>query len=289
MRPRAPAYFDLLLEGFRRGRVGRFVHLGHWDELPPLGAPPLPGEFECAQERLNQVLLDMADLGDGQRVLDVGCGFGGSLEKINESFQGVCLVGVNVDARQLAVCRQLEPLNNNRLAWVEADACRLPFRDGSFDCVLCIEAVFHFASRRAFFFEAARVLRPGGVLVLSDLFVTASAARLEVSEAQVEAVLRDGYGPWPGVWEENAADRELGTAAGLACTQSLDATSNTCPSHRFTVPDHLDERRDPGDAGARAALLLRRLHRGGCLRCVYLRFDKATTEDRGQAAPGATS
>jgi len=47
--------------------------------------------------------------------------------------------------------------------------CRLPFPDASFNHVLCVEAMFHFASRRTFFAEAARVLKPGGAMVASDI------------------------------------------------------------------------------------------------------------------------
>jgi SAM-dependent methyltransferase len=40
---------------------------------------------------------------------------------------------------------------------------------GSIDGVISVEAAFHFASRRAFFEECVRVLRPGGVLTMSDI------------------------------------------------------------------------------------------------------------------------
>ncbi|MGA7986472.1 MAG: hypothetical protein WCA01_14925, partial [Burkholderiales bacterium] len=53
-----------------------------------------------------------------------------------------------------------------------------------------------------------------------------------------------------------------------------DATRETLPSHLYTVPAGLDEGRDPGDPVLRAALTLRRLHRDGHLRVLYLRFDK---------------
>jgi SAM-dependent methyltransferase len=219
----------------------------------------------------------MTDLHVGQRVLDVGCGFGGTLQHLNQRFSSMGLVGVNVDPRQLEICRQLESLNHNEFRWVGADACRLPFPDSSFDRVLCIEAMFHFASRRTFFHEAARVLRPGGALVASDIVLTESAKHVEVPKFCIEAPLHDGYGPWPDFWGEDADHRELGSAAGLRCTYLVDATRQTRPTHRFMVPHDAEERSDPGDPLIRAAMMLKWLHDKDHLQYLYMRFDKPTS------------
>jgi SAM-dependent methyltransferase len=276
MAARVPPYFEYLIDAYHAGHAGRSVHLGHWDRLPPGGpdAPPEAGELEAAQDRLDGILLGLAELADGQRVLDVGCGFGGTLERIDAEWAHMELVGVNVDPRQLEICRTLEGRQGNTFAWHEADATSLPFDDRTFDRVLCIEAMFHFPSRRAFFREAARVLRPGGALVASDILLAPSARRIDAPGFCIEAPLRDGYGPWPDVWGVDADHRALGADAGLVCTRFLDATANTLRSHRFTVPREADERFDPGDPAVRAGLMLRWLHRAGHLRVLYLRFDK---------------
>lgn len=272
--PRVPPYFDAMIEGFRRGEAGRQVHLGHWDLS---GAPP-PGdsrqEFAAAQRRLDAQMLALADLHDGQQVLDVGCGLGGTLEMIGRDRHRMHLVGVNIDPRQLDICRSVAPVNNNRLDWREADACRLPFADGSFDRVLCVEAMFHFASRRAFFAEAARVLRPGGVLAASDIVARSSARALDPGPQVEEAVLA-GFGPWPDLWGSDADHRQLGAAAGLHCASLIDATANTAPSHHYTAPRDLDAHSyRGGDTTVRAALALRWLHAEGHLRYFYMRFNK---------------
>ena len=59
-----------------------------------------------------------------------------------------------------------------------------PFPFPLLTLVLSIEAMFHFAARRRFFAEAARVLRPGGVLVASDIVLTPDGSRLYVSYGQ---------------------------------------------------------------------------------------------------------
>lgn len=269
-----PPYFDYLIEGFRRGKAGRYVHLGHWDTPQPLDAEPQANEFEDAQARLTQALVDLAGIRDGGSVLDVGCGFGGTFDLLNRQARDMDLAGVNVDPRQLDICRQIVPANGNRLRWELADAEHMPFAPASFDRVLCIEAMFHFASRRRFFAEAARVLKPGGALVVSDIAILPSARESGAPGFAVEAAVRDGFGPWPDFWSTEGDHASLARAAGLDPAAHRDATANTLRSHRFTVPSTLDEKRDPGDAAGRAALMLRWLHRQGHLRYLYMRFDK---------------
>jgi SAM-dependent methyltransferase len=267
---RVPAYFDYLIDAFHRGAGGRLVHLGYWDDPRDAAGE----DFAAAQLRLDGKIIDMAEPASGQAILDVGCGFGGTLGGLNRRFSGMRLAGVNVDPRQLDICRMLLPANGNCLDWHEADACRLPFPDASFDRVLCIEAMFHFSSRREFFREAARVLKPGGVIVGSDITVLPSAQALDVPGLCIEAPLQDGYGPWPDFWGDDADHAVLAGAAGLRLAVLQDATANTLPSHRYTAPRDADESRDPGNAALRAALMLRWLHHAGHLRYWLLRLEK---------------
>lgn len=265
-----PAYFDYLIEAFHRGEAGRHVHLGYWN-----AAPDATGEsFAAAQQRLDEKLAAMAGIESGQAILDVGCGFGGTLGSLNRHLSGMRLAGVNVDRRQLDICRMQQPAGGNRFEWHEADACRLPFPDRSFDRVLCIEAMFHFRSRREFFLEAARVLKPGGALIGSDITIARSAQTLEVPGFCIEAPLQDGYGPWPDFWGDDADHAALAGAAGLRVAALQDATANTLASHRFTAPHDADESRDTGNVALRAALMLRWLHREGHLRYWLFRCDK---------------
>jgi len=273
VRAAVPPYFDYLIDAFRRGEEGRFVHLGHWDSLPD--GPPTAGEFARAQQTLNDCLLGMAALEDGHAILDVGCGFGGTIERINESRRDTLLNGINVDPRQLEICAEIGARNGNELSWEQADACALPFPDDSFDRVLCIEAMFHFSSRRAFFGEAARVLRPGGLLVASDIALRRPEAQPPKLPFELETALQDGFGPWPDVWGVDADHEQLGRDAGMRLERAEDATRATLPSHRFTVPGDVDEHSDPGNSAMRAALALRWLHREGYLTYVYLRFSNA--------------
>jgi SAM-dependent methyltransferase len=184
------------------------------------------------------------------------------------------LTGINVDPRQLALCRGLRPANGNRLDWREADACELPVEDASVDRVLCFEALFHFRSRRAFFAEAARVLKPGGALVGSDIVVAPAARALDVPGFRIEAALQEVFGPWPDFWSEDADHARLARAAGLRGEAPRDLTAGTLPSHRFTAPAGADAHRPTGNAARDAALMLKWLHQHGHLRYCAFRFDK---------------
>jgi SAM-dependent methyltransferase len=86
---------------------------------------------------------------------------------------------VNVTERQLLAGR--DRLREAAAAPVVGDAVRLPIADGAADGVISVEAAFHFRSRKAFFQECHRVLRPGGVLSISDI----SLQRWPIGPAEV--------------------------------------------------------------------------------------------------------
>ena len=180
------------------------MHLGLWDEPPTPATLVQPDAFPRAQARLNDCLFEFTDLADGQRVLDVGCGFGGTLEAVDLRHRRMALIGLNIDPRQLEICRHLRPCQSNTLCWMEADAVdavAMPLASTSLDRLLCFEAMFHFESRRQLFREAARVLAPGGVMAVSDILLRPAADGVPGADAALMQAVCQGFGPWPDFWD----------------------------------------------------------------------------------------
>jgi SAM-dependent methyltransferase len=100
----------------------------------------------------------------GRRVLDVACGEGYGTALLARGAARV--TGVDLAPAAIAHARATYAALAN-VEFVEASCTRLPLADASFDVVVSFETLEHIAEQEAFLDEAARVLAPGGVLVLS--------------------------------------------------------------------------------------------------------------------------
>lgn len=131
-------------------------------------------EHKHALANANQVLARIARVKNGDRVLDAGCGIGDSSFWLatHYSAQAVGITPVRAHvlaAREIAQHRSL----NDRVSFCEADYTKTSFQDSSFDVVWALESLCHAPSKVAFYREAARLLRPGGRLVVAE-YVRAS-------------------------------------------------------------------------------------------------------------------
>jgi len=106
----------------------------------------------------------------GDRVLDVGCGTGRHACEVFRTL-GADVVGVDLnmeDLRKAALTLYLmDDIGDGSWLISKADATKLPFRDSSFDVVICAEVLEHIPGNRAAIAELVRVLKPGKDLVVS--------------------------------------------------------------------------------------------------------------------------
>lgn len=114
-------------------------------------------------------LLEGTDI-TGRRVLDIGCGLGGVDICLVENHKASQVVGIDVLPHLVERCNQLFVEKNlqDRITAELVEPGPLPFANESFDVVFSKDSIIHIPDKAAFYTEALRVLRPGGVFVCSD-------------------------------------------------------------------------------------------------------------------------
>jgi cyclopropane fatty-acyl-phospholipid synthase-like methyltransferase len=139
------------------------MHYGYWDESTRTLAE--------AVTRLNTKLVDYGRITSSDRVLDAGCGVGGSAIFLARNV-GCSVHGITLSEKQVETCRA------NAAEHGVASLTRFDRRSylatglppESFDVVWAIESVCYAFDKGDFLREAYRLLRPGGRLVLADFF-----------------------------------------------------------------------------------------------------------------------
>ena len=126
---------------------------------------PLAAHVRHVRALFRQARCDVA----GKTILDVGCGYGVSAILLALLGAGETH-GVDCQPRTLQTFRGILEALPVRLPVhpALADAAALPYADGTFDALLAVEALSHFRRVDDFLAEAARVLQPQGVLIISD-------------------------------------------------------------------------------------------------------------------------
>lgn len=160
-----------------------------------------------AQARLVDLLLERSKLPRGSRVLDVGCGIGGTSRYLANK-QGCSVTGITISGQQVKLAKDLSTkevgsvdgkaeksaftsLRNGSVRFLELDAEKMGDfftaldTQVSFDCIWISEAMSHLPDKELFFRNASILLATGGKLVVADWFKAE-----ELTDAQMEADIR---------------------------------------------------------------------------------------------------
>jgi ubiquinone/menaquinone biosynthesis C-methylase UbiE len=118
-------------------------------------------------------MIKLAELRDGHRVLDVGCGVGNLLRSTGKRHRDVELVGLDPDPKALARAGRKARRAGLTIQLDRGFAQELPYPDGSFDRVFSSLMLHHLdsPSKDALLAEVRRVLRPDGLLILADAVI----------------------------------------------------------------------------------------------------------------------
>jgi SAM-dependent methyltransferase len=266
-------YFDFLFEQFERQPA--FQHLFrnhvHWGLFASAHTGPVSQEaFAEATEALSRRLVALADLRPGMNILDVGCGFGGTARFITQNTLDVTVTGLNIDPRQVQKARQLTA--DDRICFVEGDACSMPLPSNSFDRLIAVESVFHFPSRFKFLREARRVLKPSGQLVLSDFLLNGSKLPSTATKILLQGNPMERF--YGRVNATTITGYFLMTAiSGMRLVEHHNVTAQTLPTYTFLkqVAQDINEVNAPPDLANR---FMERMALQDQLRYVILRFQR---------------
>lgn len=109
---------------------------------------------------LNMILRCVKD----KKVLDLGCGTGRGIKHLYD-FKAAEVCGVDVSEKMIAIAQK----KFKTTKFVLADSENLPFEDESFDVVTALYLIVHIGDLRKTFDEAFRVLKKGGIFILSNI------------------------------------------------------------------------------------------------------------------------
>jgi SAM-dependent methyltransferase len=168
------------ISGLWRRPRWRFMNYGYLPPGPAFALDPTE-EAERAFIGLYHQAVAGLDLA-GAEILEVGAGHGGGAAWMARHLGAARVVGVDLSRATVARARAL----NRDVAGLEfrtGDAEALPFPDASFDLVVNIESSHCYGSMDRFVAEAARVLRPGGILSWADMRGPAMMPALEAAFA----------------------------------------------------------------------------------------------------------
>ncbi|KAK7746319.1 hypothetical protein SLS53_002278 [Cytospora paraplurivora] len=190
LKDRIKTHYDLASE-YYLNLWGTHIHHGYW----PTPESKANETKDKAQINLIRLLLDISQVAEGSKVLDVGCGIGGTSRYLATEL-GCTVTGITISTKQVEMATRLTrseavkadaslsdqkadsdgflKVGKGKVRFVELDAEKMgevfAAQSESFDVVWICEALSHFPNKALFFENARKVLKEGGKLALADWF-----------------------------------------------------------------------------------------------------------------------
>jgi ubiquinone/menaquinone biosynthesis C-methylase UbiE len=218
------AYYDLMA-GVIEGTCGTCWHF----------CPPRAGESrEAAIRNMHQLLCRLLEHGPGRRMLEIGCGIGGTLRSM-ALYSGGRLAGVTIGHEEIRRANELirqAGLEAQCIA-VEGDCQSLPFPGAAFDGAYAIYALKYLARIDRVLSEAFRVLRPGAPLVVYDIHRTDRYNPSDTEHVRLMKALEYATGMPPLLTAAALAD--AARQVGFDCETRMDISQEYPWYHDFVA------------------------------------------------------
>jgi tocopherol O-methyltransferase len=140
------------------------LHYGFWEKKTK--------RIGEALQNTNRVMAEQVNITTDDRVLDAGCGIGGSVLWLAKNKQAE-VVGISISAKQIEKAKILakQAKVDHLVSFSVTDYLHTEFPEESFDVVWAIESVCHAEKKEDFLKEAYIVLKKGGRIIIADGFI----------------------------------------------------------------------------------------------------------------------
>jgi ubiquinone/menaquinone biosynthesis C-methylase UbiE len=211
---------------FRR-RARATWSAGNWDN------------FADMLSAVGQNVLDRMSVGEGQTLLDVGTGSGGTIS-IPAAERGAKVTGLDVTPELFEHARRRAADAGVEVEWVEGDAADLPFDDASFDIVTSTFGAMFAPEHAKAASELVRVCRPGGRVAMTTWAIDGQAGELFKLTGKFMPPPPPGIGT-PPQWGTEDHIREMFSAAGVTPEVTQEAVTFEFESLESAVEKYATE------------------------------------------------
>ena len=198
------------------------LHFGYYDKQTR--------KHKDAVLRMNEVMSERAEIKIGEKVIDAGCGIGGSsiwlANNKNCEVTGINIVDTQV---QQASKNAIKAGAENEVKFLKADYAHLPIKDNTYDVFWALESVVHAPNKADVVNEAFRVLKKGGRIVMAEYLLREKPPLNKEENFYLQ--------PWLDGWsmpslETNSGYKEHLESAGFTDIQFHNINGNIKPSLR---------------------------------------------------------